>query len=323
MSSSSHGKQAVRDIQDPQPVGGRGYDRQMQPDWWAKKTPLEYHQQVPPLKVLERMAERRQGHSTKETHLSDSAMTARNFVDSTEQRHHVPQESISMYSTQHQQQRSPSKNRLSPIRPISPIGSVFKNFTGPGPSPRSTRVYHSPPQQPGYTEHGNAANPTPNQYYQPPPPLPPVPISSEQTGSLPSPGFYDFIPLDTETEQPMPVVHTTAGITPPPIPKATRPSLNLARGLILNFDQGPLTINQRLSTNVAKVAPMATTPPQLDTRWSNSHPKAHSKGIQLSPISSHNSDMSSLSSMGAGVGPRMGGRRPRTKSKTSNMDASI
>ncbi|KAF9184900.1 hypothetical protein BGZ50_003396 [Haplosporangium sp. Z 11] len=323
MSSSSHGKQVVRDIQDPQRGGGgrKGYDRQIQqPDWWVRKTPLEYQQQVPPLEVLERMAERKQEHDTKGTHHADSAMAARNSVDLTEQRRHISQESIAMHSTQ---QKTPSKNRLSPIRPISPIGSVFKNITGSSLTPRPTRVHNSPPQQSGYTGHGNAANPTPNQYYHPPPPLPPVPISSEQTGSLPSPGFYDFIPLDNETEQTMPVVHKTAGVTPPPIPRATRPSLNLARGLILGLDQGPSTINQRLSTNVTKVAPMTTTPPQLDMQWSDSPSKAHSKGIQLSPISSYNSDMSSLPSAGAGVGPRMGGRRPRTKSKSSNMDASI
>ncbi|CAO3573858.1 unnamed protein product [Mortierella alpina] len=343
---------------------GQNSQHHGQPDWFAKKKPLEYYRQVPPIEELIKNMGRRDWSSTRSdlgqmapdagtteataargrlssaarpegragggggesiplhATITPNAMEAHrdNHPSTSSAMHPVQaqqqQEQQQQYSLQtrhdqprsHQQEFSSQNNRLSPIRPISPMGSVYYS--------RPISAVYSRPSP-------DDASP----YYRPPPPPPAIPERPDtQTprGSSPSPGFYDFIPLESDQllleDNARVTNNPSSSASPPPIPRATRPTSILAGTFpvgvksIVGLAQSPyspLSSSSTPSTSSTQVSDRAPVPPL--------NMKVVSSGAPVSPASPSESDMSSLS---AGDGPaRMGGRKARVnRAKRRTLD---
>ncbi|KAF9936601.1 hypothetical protein BGZ67_002191 [Mortierella alpina] len=326
---------------------GQNSQHHDQPDWFAKKKPLEYYRQVPPIEELIKNMGRRDWSSTRSdlgypghdaAAGSTEIVAARSLMSSAGPEGRGGRESIPLRDAttpknameahrnyhprsamrpiqaqqhqqqhQHQEQSSSQNNRLSPIRPISPMGSVYTS--GPDSRPVSTLNPRPSPNTSPY-------------YRPPPPPIPERPETQTPTFSSPSPGFYDFIPLESDQlllEDHSPAATHSSSAAPPPIPRATRPTstsadtfpvgLNSIVGLVQS-GYTPL-YSSTASTSTTHVSDRAPVP-QLNM-------KVVGSGTSVSPVSPSESDMSSLS---AGDGPpRMGGRKARVnRAKRRTLD---
>ncbi|KAF9281271.1 hypothetical protein BGZ68_006740 [Mortierella alpina] len=328
---------------------GQNSQHHDQPEWFGKKKPLEYYRQVPPVEELIKNMGRWDwsstrsdlGHPGQDTATTE-AVAARSLMSSAGPEGRGGRESIPLHATtpnaidahrnnnqhsamhpvqaQHQllsrhgqpgshQEFSSQNNRLSPIRPISPMGSVYSATSDANGQRPISAVYPRP-----------SSNPSP--YYRPPPPtIPERPETQAPTFSSPSPGFYDFIPLESDQlllEDGSPATNGSSA-TPPPIPRATRPTSTSAgtfpvnMNTIIGLSQSPYSPIYPSAPSTSSNQSTDRTPvPQLDM-------EAVSSGAHVSPVSPSESDMSSLS---AGDGPpRMGGRKARVnRAKRRTLD---
>ncbi|KAF9572461.1 hypothetical protein EC968_009847 [Mortierella alpina] len=346
------GRTKVSGESDGEATGYHGQNSQHrdQPDWFARKKPLEYYRQVPPIEELIKNMGRRDwsstrsdlGHTGQDATTTEAVAAARSLMSSAGPAGRDGQESIPLHATplhaieahrnnhqysamhpvqaQHQplsrhdqprshQESSSQNNRLSPIRPISPMGSVYTAGSDSRPI--------------------SAVNPRPSSnngspYYRPPPPtIPERPEFQGPTFSSPSPGFYDFIPLESDQlllGEESAATTNPSSLAPPPIPRATRPTSTSAGTFPVGLnsivspvqsDYSPL-YPATPSTSSTQVSDDRTPVPQLNM-------KVVSSGASVSPVSPSESDMSSLS---AGDGPpRMGGRKARVnRAKRRTLD---
>ncbi|KAF9115877.1 hypothetical protein BGX27_005943 [Mortierella sp. AM989] len=337
--------------------------RQQQPDWWGRKLPLEYFQQIPPMEELYRPAdnapysieqelysnEEQRVHATRSSNSSNQDQTevsvARSLTSSGENHFDSTQETISLHPTQsvdrssgmashgysqlpsqhypsptqRQQQlpqvRQQQQKRLSPIRPFSPIGSVFVDEESTDESKETysaSSTYYPPPP----------VDTTSNPYYRPPPPANfsapspgPCPKRYEPTAQ-PLSGFYDS--LNIEQAAKAPEIESTPA--PPPIPRATRPISTSAPTMIATAadrrspsqsEQGVLPQPEPSlpSTDLARSPSLQHYfPNKIGGSW---------RASPTSPIARSDSDGSN--SFYSSTEPRMGGRMPRITRKSNEQ----
>ncbi|KAG0001659.1 hypothetical protein BGZ80_009744 [Entomortierella chlamydospora] len=314
--------------------------KQHQPDWWSKKSPLEYFQQVPPMEELYRKIDRTESTQHELQSNGEQPIRAAGVTSGSEQTpveivvnsregtpsqradrtkrmaiHENVQQPSQLYPLPSQRQRrrmqsQPQKSQ-SPVRPFSPIESDFSNHLKTSDEPRERKfvpcTYYPPPP----------VNISTNPYYRPPPPAnfsapSPGPFERRQEPTAqPSEGFYDSLEDEQFETQDIP----STSSSPPPIPKATRP-ISIIDPMMI-----PMAMDRRTASQSDQGYSTQTdqTTPSI---YSNHFPSPpHSiPGILVgpwgvTPIASSDSDISD--SIYGSNEPRMGGRMPRLTRKSN------
>ncbi|KAF8961693.1 hypothetical protein BGZ46_001303 [Entomortierella lignicola] len=316
--------------------------RQGQPDWWGKKSPLEYFQQVPPVEVLYRTEEdipkpKQQRVQNDEGQDSTKIEAARNLVSSVDHHPTNIQESIPLHVTQgtdgsiridseEDAKRQSLNHTLSPQRQeqhLKPKEYQQLQQQQPQQQQRLLPIRAFSPlgvefDEPKETDRVTSVyyppppvNPSTNPYYLPPPPTnfsAPSPGPRSRISTLPtepSPGFYDSLMEGEDIEVPM--------SPPPPIPKATRPistSLPTMIALAVDQDLPRFQIDEVSSTQpIQSNSNISLNSPPSLMHFDSGRVEGSREASVESPVERSNSDMSE--SFYGSNEPRMGGRMPR------------
>ncbi|KAF9946207.1 hypothetical protein BGZ65_009964 [Modicella reniformis] len=340
-------------------------EQEQQPDWWVKKSPWDYYQQVPSREELYRPPAESSHRSSLPRHdkqelteadlaemqLSQRESTTPHDVTATDSGrgrsrwfgkgqeqskeennngfpHRFPSQ-LGVEKSEKDLNNDSTPNghsQLSPIQPLSPIGSIFTGSSDADPNSRPTSMYIPPPPV------DKVAN---SSFYQPSRPSASFPIPPRGSFKMvedklrPSTGFYDFLESEyfnslvdnnqinnsNASKQPHRIPASVAGppppappmpLLPPPIPRTTRPnSANDSSMTALVTSTGTGTGTSPSPMLFTYFPPPPSHPPA-------SQPAAPTGGMEFT-ITPPSPALSYKSSFSFADEPRMGGRMPRTK----------